>query len=139
MQAFIPIWVETKMLPLTVGDRPVLAAALRRLMPRDYSGPRLTLYRGAADYERRRRFYGFSWTTEIDTARSFAAPLVTSHSRVGLSPMHGVVLRTVAPPDAILLIRQPEDYYDEGEVVVDPFRIGKVALVEQLKLEEDAS
>jgi hypothetical protein len=33
----------------------------------------------------------------------------------------------------MLLIRQPEDYYDEGEVVVDPFRLGKIRLVERLE------
>ena len=37
-----------------------------------------------------------------------------------------VVLRTEAPADAVLLIRQPEDFYDESEVVVDPFRLGKI-------------
>ena len=44
----------------------------------------------------------------------------------------GVILKTIAPPEAMLLIRQPEDYYDEGEVVVDPFRLGKIRLVERL-------
>jgi hypothetical protein len=44
-----------------------------------------------------------------------------------------VLLRTVAPAEAILLIREPSpDYYDEGEVVVDPFRLGGVKLVERL-------
>jgi hypothetical protein len=38
----------------------------------------------------------------------------------------GVLLKTVAPPEAILLVRQPEDYYDESEVVVDPFRLGSI-------------
>jgi hypothetical protein len=42
------------------------------------------------------------------------------------------VLKTVVPPDAVLLTRQPEDYYDEGEVVVDPFRLGRVDVVERI-------
>jgi hypothetical protein len=33
----------------------------------------------------------------------------------------GAVLRTVAPASAILLVRKREDYYDEDEVVVDPY------------------
>lgn len=37
-QAFIPIWVEHKMLPLTVGDRRVLADALQVLLPGNYAG-----------------------------------------------------------------------------------------------------
>jgi len=46
-EAFVPIWVEHKMLPLTAGDRPLLAKALRVLLPGGYSGPPLTVYRGA--------------------------------------------------------------------------------------------
>jgi len=41
----------------------------------------------------------------------------------------GVILQTSAPREAVVLIRKPEDYYDEGEVVVDPFRLGKVKVV----------
>jgi hypothetical protein len=70
--AFIPIWVESKVLPLRVGHRPTMAGALRVLMPSSYSGPPLTLYRGTHAGERRRRLYGFSWTTDMATARSFA-------------------------------------------------------------------
>jgi hypothetical protein len=62
--AFHAIWVESKMLPLRVGDRRALASALRILFPCDYSGPPITLYRGTSGGERRRRLYGFSWTTD---------------------------------------------------------------------------
>jgi hypothetical protein len=41
-----------------------------------------------------------------------------------------IVLSTVGPPEAILLIRdRSPDYYDEGEVVVDPYRLGRVEVV----------
>jgi hypothetical protein len=43
-----------------------------------------------------------------------------------------VILSTVAPPPAVLLIRKPEDFYDEGEVVVDPYRLAKVTVVERI-------
>jgi hypothetical protein len=69
--AFIPIWVEHKMLALRVGNRPVLANALRVLLPGNYSGPPLALYRGTSGWERRRRLYGFSWTTDVAIARKF--------------------------------------------------------------------
>jgi hypothetical protein len=44
------------------------------------------------------------------------------------------------PREAVLLIRKPGDYYirkpgdyyDEGEVVVDPFRLGRIKVVERL-------
>jgi len=125
--AFVGIWVESKMLPLRVGHRPTMAAALRVLLPGGYYGPSITLYRGTHSGERRRRLYGFSWTTDIAIARMFA------ESRAGLKQWPPVVLRTEAPPEAVLLIRQPEDFYDEGEVVVDPFRLGKIEVVEFLK------
>jgi hypothetical protein len=131
--AFIPIWVESKMLALRVGNRPVLAKALRVLLPGAAITTPLTLYRGAGAHERRRRLYGFSWTTDAAVARTFAEhwarPIRPPYS--GPAPA-GVILRTVAPPEAVLLMRQPEDYYDEGEVVVDPFRLGKVTVVERL-------
>ena len=41
-------------------------------------------------------------------------------------PDSGVVLETVAQPAAILLMREKEGYYDEGEIVVDPFRLNVV-------------
>jgi hypothetical protein len=117
---FVGIWVENKMLPLRVGHRPTMAAALRVLLPGGYSGSSMTLYRGTHGGERRRRLYGFSWTTDIAIARMFA------ESRAGLKEWPPVVLRTETPPEAVLLIRPPEDFYDEGEVVVDPFRLGKI-------------
>jgi len=134
--AFVNIWVESKTLPARVGHRPIMAAALRVLMPGQHSGQPSTLYRGANTSERRLRIYRFSWTTDIATAREFAEP----YSHPDLSQMdgafQGVVLKTVAPPEAVLLIRQPEDYYDEGEVVVDPFRLGKVEVVERISVVE---
>jgi hypothetical protein len=123
--AFLPIWIESKTLPLKVGHRPTLAAALRVLMPPSYNGPRLRLYRGATAGERRRRLYGFSWTTRIDVARNkFAAQYQDWDG--------SVVLETVAPPDAILLLREDEKYYDEGEVVIDPFKLSRVDVVERM-------
>jgi len=70
--AFLAIWIESKALPLRVGHRRVLVDALRVLFPCNYSGPSLTLYRGAGSNERQRRLYGLAWTTNIDVARKFA-------------------------------------------------------------------
>ena len=129
--AFVPIWVESKMLPLRVGHRATMAAALRVLMPGGCSGP-MILYRGANSREQRCRTYGFSWTTTIATARSFAEHW--SHPMPASSAtFQGVVLQTLAPAEAVLLTRQPGEYYDEGEVVVDPYRLGTVAVVERLE------
>jgi hypothetical protein len=151
-QAFIPVWVERKHLPLAVGDRRTTAAGLRVLMPGAYTGPPLPLYRGTGSRERRSGAYGFSWSTNIDIARKFAkkrthvipqidAAAYSSHGHViprgAPLRLQGVLLRTVAPPEAVLLIREREDYYDEDEVVVDPYRLSKVALLEHLEPEEE--
>jgi hypothetical protein len=123
--AFLPIWIESNSLPLRVGNRRVLADGLRLLLPGGHEGESLRLYRGAGGMERRRRLYGFSWTTRLEEARGFA-------ERYREAPDGGIVLEALAPADAILLVREDEEYYDEGEVVVDPFRLGKVAVAERL-------
>jgi hypothetical protein len=43
---------------------------------------------------------------------------------VSCPALEGVIVQTLAPPEAILLIRKPEKYYDEEEVIVGPFRLG---------------
>lgn len=58
--AFLRQWIEHKFLPQTVRHRPTMAAALRILLPRNYNGPPLLVYRGTRVRERRRRLYGFS-------------------------------------------------------------------------------
>jgi hypothetical protein len=122
---FLPIWIEHKNLPLTVGHRPTMAKALRVLMPRNYSGPALPLYRGTTAGERRRHLYGFSWTARLEIARDKFAEQ-RSHSS------DAVVLETLAPPEAILHVRRERDYFDEDEVVVDPFRLGQVKVLARL-------
>lgn len=146
--AFLNVWVESKRLPLRVGNRRVLADALRLLMPGGYAGAPLRLYRGANWQERRRHRYGFSWTQQRETAHGFAEhwahmppvayPLVAKY---GLDPKEiarhwgggGVVLETVAPAEAVLLVREKEGYYDEEEVVVDPFSLGPITVAERLR------
>jgi hypothetical protein len=122
-KAFIPVWVESKHLPLSVGHRPTMAAALRVLMDGDYRGPDLHVYRGTSTGERGRRLYGFSWTVDIEIARNF------SERFAKMTSVRPAILSTEALASAILLRRDPEDYFDEGEVVVDPFRIGVVTVI----------
>jgi hypothetical protein len=135
-EAFVSIWVMHKMLALTVGSRPILARALRVLMSSRPATHPLTLYRGTTNHERRRHLYGFSWTTEANIARQFAQNSVP-HSTNTAMGLHGVVLRTRALPSAILMIREAEGYSDEGEVVVDPYRLSKVELIERIRSLED--
>jgi hypothetical protein len=124
--AFLPIWIEMKMLPNRVGDRKALAAALRILFPDQSGGAVMHLYRGASALERRHHRYGFSWTKEIDRARDFA-----DHWR--RTEKGGVILETFAASNAVLLEREQDDgYYPEAEVVLDPFKLERVRVVERL-------
>jgi hypothetical protein len=136
--AFVSIWIESKMLPLRVGNRSVLARALRVLMPGASTTSPITLYRGTSHHERRYHRYGFSWTTDLSWARQFAekwAQPVPALTGMTGPAWGGVVLQTEAPPEAILLVRPPEGFYDEGEVVVDPFALNAVKVVERLNSE----
>src|SRR4051812_31902811 len=70
--AFLNIWIESKMLPLRVGNRRVLADALRILMRSQCPGGSIRVYRGTGWRERQYRQYGFSWTRDQEMARQFA-------------------------------------------------------------------
>ncbi|MYZ47322.1 hypothetical protein [Propylenella binzhouense] len=123
--AFLPVWIEHKMLPLKVGHRPTMAAALRMLLPSNHSGGPIHIFRGTRAQERRRRLYGFSWSSRIDVARGFAEHWAELAGGA-------VVLEALAHSSAILLVREEEGYYDEGEIVIDPFRLGSVTVAERL-------
>lgn len=126
-QAFLHIWIESKALPLDVGHRRTMANALHVLLPEAGTTKPMRLYRGTRQPERNRRLYGFSWTTDKTIARDkFAA-----HWQDVLGD--GIVLETLAPPEAIMHVRRPQDYYDEGEVIVDPFLLDKVTVNEALR------
>ena len=147
-RAFLNVYVEHKGLPRTVGNRAVMVKALRVLMPRGYQGAPLRLYRGTDADERRCGCYGFSWTTRREMAREFAENRrmwsQTSESNGKTRTTFdgsAVVLETVAPAEAILLVREPGtgryDYtngdFDEDEVIVDPCNLGQVKVIERLK------
>jgi hypothetical protein len=123
--AFLDVWMEAKHLPLEVGHRPTMAKALRVLMPPVALTEPLRLYRGTTASERQRRLYGFSWTTHREIAERFA-----DQARQGSGG--AVLLETVAEPGTVHLRREDEGYYDESEVVVDPYRLGKVRVLARL-------
>jgi hypothetical protein len=120
--AFLGVWTESKMLALNVGRRATLAKALRLLLP----GPRPTapvrLYRGARD-KPGRRVHGFSWSAERAIAERFA-----ENNR---GPELGaVLLETLAPPEAVLHVRENiEGYYAESEYIVDPYALKRVRVI----------
>lgn len=130
-QTFLWHWIESKSLSIKVGNRRVAVNALRVLLPQSTVAAPMWLFRGAAMAEHRNRRYQLSWTTEIGIARNFASK----------DKIEGVVLSTMAEPEAILHVREQDEYYDEGECIVDPFLLGRVTVLERfpLKAKRDPS
>jgi hypothetical protein len=115
---------------LEIGDDLALVDVLRVLL-RSYEGPAVTLYRGEGDgyrnsiavslYQQLRRRnrkpqslpYGISWTTNREAANDYTM----SHR---FDPYRGgVILQTLAPPEAIIC-RVPLSVNSQDEYVVDP-------------------
>ena len=100
------------------GNDIVLIAGLRMLLP-SYRGSAMVLYRGQIAPPKGGRSYSISWTASHEVAEGFAR---------GKRDMGGtVVLRTVAPPDAIICrVPAEEDRYGEDEYLVDRRRLHRV-------------
>jgi hypothetical protein len=123
--AFEAAWVMSKPIASLIRDRRLLAKMLKLLLP-GYPGPALKIFRGTRYRERRSRAYSFSWTTDVTVATAFA------QQWIGM-PGGGVVLETMAPPEAILLVRgDTKDSFVEFEVIVDPFALQSISIRERL-------
>jgi hypothetical protein len=127
--AFLSIWIQTKMLPLTVRDHRALCTAARVLLP-PYSGPPLRLFRGASANERRRRTYGISWTSDLEIADNFAQERRCWNGG-------SVLLETVAPREAIIcaISEASGNLYDEREFAVDRRDLHAVRVVRRYSFE----
>jgi hypothetical protein len=135
-------WFESKGLAVRCDDKPALLAGLRLLFI-PYQGPAVRLFRGAAAHEARaRKFYGPSWTTDIDEADGFARQY---QYKTGGS----VVLETLASPEAIISAPgstgaywsnlDGERRYDEQEYIVDGRLLQQVTVARrypQISLDE---
>jgi hypothetical protein len=99
------------------GDR-ILETVLKTLLP-PYRGPGLTLYRGEAVERHRAGIYGMSWTTDLETARTFA-------QRRERGTPGGVLLELEASSDMIFCSpTQRSIELGEYEYLVDPLMIGQ--------------
>jgi hypothetical protein len=104
--AFQDVWIQSKMLPLYVGDNRALCDAAKVLMPR-YRGPAVRLFRGAGAGERRRRSYGMSWSADVSIAERFARERQVWDGG-------SVLLETLAPPAAIICaVTYPKPFTEE--------------------------
>ena len=121
--AFLNVWIESRMLPLRVVDHRALCVSARVLLP-PYRGPALRLFRGASAKERRSHIYGLSWSADRAAGERFA---------IGFQDWDGggVLLETIAPPEAIIcaVSEAAGGYYDEKEYVVDRRHLKAVKLV----------
>jgi hypothetical protein len=104
-----------------VGDDVVLLDALRRVLP-VYSGTSVHLYRGETWVDFSRQRHGMSWSNDINIARMFA------RGRNALDPGGGVLIESIAPPDAIISGPSggPGAAAEEFEYVVDRRRLNEV-------------
>jgi hypothetical protein len=106
--AFETVWQCTKHMPLYVGNhRLVVDVARKMFLP--YSGPARRLWRGGSSREHRRRAYSLSWTASRSVAEDFARQY------------EGVILETLAPPEAIIHeMRYPEPATAEERAAYPP-------------------
>jgi hypothetical protein len=117
-----------------VNEDRTLIEGLRVLLP-PYTGDALQLYRGDSMWNRQRRSYGLSWTTELEVARGFADGIWRTYEG------GSVVLSTLAP--ALAIISAPgvnhERFGAEKEYLVARRRLTSVEVIErfsQLSSEE---
>jgi hypothetical protein len=121
---FLIAWVNTgDHLRGEVSDDLVLMDGLRALLP-VYTGGPLVLYRGESAWNRRRRTYGLSWSDDREVAESFA------EFSAGMYGDGAVLLRTVAPPEAIICAPAlVTEWRDEREFLVDRRKLGTVEVL----------
>ena len=110
-----------------VNNDLLLIKLLRVLLPK-YKGPALTLYRGETTWNRRRRTYGMSWSTEIEVATQFANGILRTFQG------GSVVLKTRAPARSIICAPElvTNRFAAEHEILVDRRKLGRVHVVERL-------
>lgn len=111
-------------LPLAVKDDPALFTALRAILP-PYCGRKpLHLFRGASDREIGHRIGARSWSADISISDSFAR----EHKNRVYG--EGVVLSTLAPPEAILCdVTDVDGMRDESEYIVDCRFLSNIEIV----------
>lgn len=107
-----------------VNNDLTLIRGLRALLP-PYRGPALQLYRGEGVFNRRRRTYGLSWTSEINIARQHAQH---DEYRDG-----SLLITTFANPQAIISrpAKRGERFYGEKEYLVDRRGLKAVEVLER--------
>jgi hypothetical protein len=124
----LALWVQDgDALRDSVANDLLLFDALRNILP-PYRGGPISLFRGETWFNRRRRAYGLSWSSDRIVAESFARNYPNFYVKGTL------VLETLAPADAIICVPQlcgidqlPPDA--EAEYLVDRRRLKSVKAI----------
>lgn len=107
------------------GSDAALIDGLRFCLP-VYRGCAVTLYRGDSAFNRRRRTYGMSWSSDRSTAEGFARGVWQAHEG------GSVLLKTLAPAEAIFCAPALlGDEFAEGEYLVDRRRLVRVEVLKR--------
>ena len=97
-EAFLDLWVrDGDGLRSEVSNDLILVDGLRKLLP-PYEGPTVTLFRGESAWNRRRRTYGLSWTTDLVIAEAFATDRASRYEG------GAVLLQAEAAPAAVICV-----------------------------------
>jgi hypothetical protein len=124
-KAFVMMWFRNAdHLRNQANDDLALISALRALLP-PYRGKAVTLYRGDGAWNRKRRTYGVCWSRSQFVAEQHAA------SWARYSTDGAVLLKTFAPPGAIIcaLLHHMESI--EREYIVDRRHLSEVMVVQR--------
>ena len=126
-QEFIYSWnLNGDHLRNEVGEDKILMDGLRQLLP-SYNGAAVALYRGDSFANRKRRTYGLSWTVNKGIAEAFARGIWRTFDG------GSVLLKTVAPPEAIICALPSEVHHTEEEYLVDRRQLTGVSVLERFQ------
>ena len=120
---FHQFWLERGMFIRTqISNDELLRNLLRKLLS-PYQGEEITLYRGENIKDYRENRIGFCWTNDLRIAKRFA----TRNAYNGIK----LILSGRFDKDSIITkIHFEDDYMDESEYIVDPFKITNITIIE---------
>ena len=120
---FHQFWIERGMsIRAQINNDELLRNLLRKLLS-PYQDEKITLYRGEDINDYRENRIGFCWTNDLRIAKRFA----TRNAYNGIK----LILSGIFDKDSIITkIHFEDDYMDESEYIVDPFKITNITIIE---------
>ena len=120
---FYKFWIERGMfVRKQINNDELLRNLLRKLLP-PYQGEEITLYRGENIKDYRKNRIGFCWNSDLKIAKRFSTRNAYNNSKLILSGRFD--------KDSIITkIHSQDDYMDESEYIIDPFKITNITIIE---------